>query len=325
MRHFPGMFQLTFSALIIGGTLSLAPEGVIGQETAPVQEQIEQDAQDTLELQKRVRELEQQLVDLRAMIGALESLARSGGGAPPRMDTGQFGESQNGSDPAVTDMQIQAMTRQMEQLMNRVDQLERSGNRPQRKSSLDSPLARDRAERSFLPDGQSGLNRQPLPRIALPQENEGNPLGVEPDNGFNTQILPHRQGNLPPTGRNNRIGGFDGDRSQQPSVEPRVASFQSGSAKDLYQNAYGHMLRRDYRSAEAAFKSFLTRHSDDQLAGNAQYWLGQTYFARRKYKRAASAFLIGYKKYAKGTKASDSLMKLAVSLSNACASVPADA
>jgi tol-pal system protein YbgF len=50
------------------------------------------------------------------------------------------------------------------------------------------------------------------------------------------------------------------------------------------------------------------------MAGNSQYWLGETFYVRGKYRKAADAFLKAYKTYPDSVKAPDSLMKLALSL-----------
>jgi tol-pal system protein YbgF len=72
-----------------------------------------------------------------------------------------------------------------------------------------------------------------------------------------------------------------------------------------------------YPAAEAAFKEFIVAHPKDQMAGNAQYWLGETYYARGKYMEAATAFADGYKRYPKSAKAPDALLKLGMSLARA--------
>jgi tol-pal system protein YbgF len=72
-----------------------------------------------------------------------------------------------------------------------------------------------------------------------------------------------------------------------------------------------------YPDAEAAFKAFVDAHPQDQMAGNAQYWLGETYYARGKYMEAATAFAEGYKRYPKNSKAPDALLKLGMSLARA--------
>lgn len=87
-----------------------------------------------------------------------------------------------------------------------------------------------------------------------------------------------------------------------------------GSVEDQYKAAFDHLVKHDLPTAEAAFKAFLSEHSDDPLAGNAQYWLGETYYARERYEDAAVAFLEGYQSYPDSPKAADNLLKLGMSL-----------
>ncbi|MEQ8585357.1 MAG: tol-pal system protein YbgF [Thalassobaculaceae bacterium] len=87
-----------------------------------------------------------------------------------------------------------------------------------------------------------------------------------------------------------------------------------GSVEDQYKAAFDHLVKHDLPTAEAAFKAFLAEHSDDPLAGNAQYWLGETYYARERYEDAAVAFLEGYQSYPDSPKAADNLLKLGMSL-----------
>jgi tol-pal system protein YbgF len=91
----------------------------------------------------------------------------------------------------------------------------------------------------------------------------------------------------------------------------------AGSASEQYNFAFGLLKQADYPAAEAALKSFVRQHPEDGLAGSAQYWLGETYYARGNYAEAAIAFAEGYKRYPKGTKAPDNLLKLGMSLARA--------
>jgi tol-pal system protein YbgF len=91
----------------------------------------------------------------------------------------------------------------------------------------------------------------------------------------------------------------------------------AGSASTQYNFAFGLLKQADYSAAEEALKSFIRQHPDDGLAGSAQYWLGETYYARGNYAEAASAFAEGYRRYPKGTKAPDDLLKLGMSLARA--------
>ena len=86
--------------------------------------------------------------------------------------------------------------------------------------------------------------------------------------------------------------------SARPTTEPQslTAALPDGDAQTLYQQGYGALLQKDYAGAEGAFSQLVDAYPNDPLAGNAQYWLGETYYVRGQYKNAADAFLKGYKK-----------------------------
>jgi tol-pal system protein YbgF len=96
--------------------------------------------------------------------------------------------------------------------------------------------------------------------------------------------------------------------------QPGAPAEADASPKQLYETAYGYLLQRDYGAAESAFDEFLRRHPNDPLAGNAQYWLGESLYVRGQYRAAAGAFLKGYQTYSKSAKAPENLLKLAMSL-----------
>jgi tol-pal system protein YbgF len=102
---------------------------------------------------------------------------------------------------------------------------------------------------------------------------------------------------------------------QSAAVEPGTLG-GGGSAQDQYNQAFGLLRQADYPAAEKALKSFLQRYPNDPLAGNAQYWLGETYYVRGDYNNAAATFAEGYRKYPQGGKGPDSLLKLAMALGN---------
>jgi tol-pal system protein YbgF len=91
----------------------------------------------------------------------------------------------------------------------------------------------------------------------------------------------------------------------------------AGSATAQYNFAFGLLKQAAYPRAEQALKEFIRKHPRDTLAGNAQYWLGETYYARGRYTEAAASFAEGYKNYPKGAKAPDELLKLAMALDRA--------
>jgi tol-pal system protein YbgF len=84
--------------------------------------------------------------------------------------------------------------------------------------------------------------------------------------------------------------------------------------QEQYDYATSLVQRGAYAEAEIALKSFVAEHPKDPLAGNAQYWLGETYYVRSDFKNAAVAFAEGYQKYPKSAKSADNLLKLGMSL-----------
>ncbi len=130
-------------------------------------------------------------------------------------------------------------------------------------------------------------------------------------------------------GGSSAAGSGDG-AGAQPSVAPSssaaaapAAGAAAGSAPSVlpngtpetqYEFAIDLMKRGQYDKARGAFQEFLQVHPKNALAGNAQYWLGETYYAQNDYKRAGDAFLTGYTAYAASSKAPDSLLKLGMSL-----------
>lgn len=89
----------------------------------------------------------------------------------------------------------------------------------------------------------------------------------------------------------------------------------AGTPKAQYDYALSLMLQKqDFAKAEAALRAFIEQNPDDGLAGNAHYWLGETYYVRKSYQDAAFAFAEGFQKFPKGNKAPDSLLKLGMAL-----------
>lgn len=252
-------------------------------------------------LRQRVDQLEEQLADMQVIIGTLESLAKSG---VVSATSAQRPSSQAGftaSDAARLDgieTQIRALTAQLEQLSEQVRQASAGQTR------------RSDTGGTVSPGGAAAYASGPA--AALPGYAGS---GGEVTFGSTTvtagsgddQIGSLLSGGPP-------AGGATTDVAAAPAQPALVQPGEGGNPKQLYETAYGYLLQQDYGAAESAFGDFLTRFPNDSLAGNAQYWLGESYFVRGQYKSAASAFLKGYQSYAKSAKAPDSLLKLAMSL-----------
>ena len=84
--------------------------------------------------------------------------------------------------------------------------------------------------------------------------------------------------------------------------------------KEQYEFAVSFIKIGDYETAEFALKEFIDKNTDHDLAGNAQYWYGETFRIRQLYSDAASAYLDGYQNYPKSKKAPINLLKLGITM-----------
>jgi tol-pal system protein YbgF len=146
----------------------------------------------------------------------------------------------------------------------------------------------------------------------------GNPAGTaaappgekpsSPANSSNPAVAPSRGGVLTaPSGEAAPTAA---------RTPPTGGPLPTGSPQEQYNYAFGLLRQADYPAAEEALRSFIQRYPTNPLAGNAQYWLGETFYVRKDYAHAASAFAEGYKKYPQSSKSADNLLKLGMSLGN---------
>lgn len=171
------------------------------------------------------------------------------------------------------------------------------------------------------PSGDSGAAspQQPPTSLASPA-----PI-LTPPPGANDPNRPPTQsgflGTIPvnPNGAPSGAGAAPGSQaSAPPSAAPAPAQgkpLPDGSPEDQYKYAFSLLTKSDYPGAERALQAFVAAHPSHQLAGNAQYWLGETYYVRNDFNNAARAFAIGFQKYPKSSKGPDNLLKLGLSLS----------
>ncbi len=86
------------------------------------------------------------------------------------------------------------------------------------------------------------------------------------------------------------------------TLSESLAALPDSNAQALYEQAYGDLLQRDYAAAETGFAKVVKDYPNDPLAGSAQYWVGETYYVRKQYKKAADSFLAAYRKYSAATR-----------------------
>ncbi|MFI4868867.1 MAG: tol-pal system protein YbgF [Steroidobacterales bacterium] len=88
------------------------------------------------------------------------------------------------------------------------------------------------------------------------------------------------------------------------------AGADGGGDQAAYAKAFDALKSTDYPGAIARFRDFLRAYPQSQLAGNAQYWLGEAYYVNHDYDNAASSFRAVGEQYPQSPKVPDALVKL---------------
>lgn len=229
-------------------------------------------------------------------------------GVPPASPDGTTGTT--GSVPAVAQMEvrltdfetelsnvtgkIEEMSFNLEQLQGRLDKLV---------ADIDFRLrALEQAQVAAVAPGTGSGSQAPVPPAS-------------PDPGSVTAVPP---GAMTKT--------EDGTIYNVP-VEAIGSTLPEGTTDEQYAFAYGLLQEAQMSSdepeaeavvarAERAFDEFIRAHPNDEKTPNAYYWLGETFYFRGDYAQAAIQFAAGYEKFPNNPKASDSLLKLGMSLAN---------
>ncbi len=110
-------------------------------------------------------------------------------------------------------------------------------------------------------------------------------------------------------------------RRSQATINERLSRLESGpppeekpeeaiiNPADLYMKGYHDTMDKNFTSAMETFREFLALFPDHELADNAQYWVGEIYYARGDWERAILEFDKVVKEYPAGEKVPDSLLK----------------
>ncbi len=286
VRRVSGLALVLLSALAAGtaqlgaqtapGQPRPVPAGNMAQGGGPAATAATQQA--TEALSRRIDHLEARLTDLQGAIGAFQSLA--GGQVMAGVPGGGGDDGAGGVSERVDvlETQIQALSGQIQQLTEAIASLQGRNGGPGRAT------------------GGAGA-------MAAPAASGGGGL-------WQPQVAPQAPGRWPQArearGPVEGAAGAGGRRVAALSSDP--------AAKAAFEAAHGFIIRQDYQGAEQAFRAFLRRFPRDPLAGSAQYWLGESYYLRGRYKQAAASFLAGVRNHKGGMRGPDTMMRLGMSL-----------
>jgi len=85
-------------------------------------------------------------------------------------------------------------------------------------------------------------------------------------------------------------------------------------AQELYNNALRDHNAGNTTLAMKEFLDYLRYYPDTELAGNAQYWIGEALYQQKKYNEAIDAFDTVLERYPKGNKAAAARLKKGLAL-----------
>jgi len=82
---------------------------------------------------------------------------------------------------------------------------------------------------------------------------------------------------------------------------------------DLYKVAYETFQRGDFEGARKKFGAFLKKYPNAELSGNAQFWIGETYYQKKDFEKAILEYEKAISKYPESSKIPAALFKQALS------------
>jgi len=80
-------------------------------------------------------------------------------------------------------------------------------------------------------------------------------------------------------------------------------------AEDLYGRAKEAFDKNKFEPARIGFHQFISKYPNSKNADNALFWIGETYFRERNYKKAILEYQKVIEKYPKGNKVAAALLK----------------
>lgn len=283
-----------FAMLLIAGTSLSAPS-------------FAQDADRVDQLEQQVRQLTGQVEELTYLVKQMQKADTEAPGlAKPRKLAAQ-------EEPMMLDQQPAPAAKRQKQMAETSIQLNDEGIEIIEDGAVVRPKAKRLVQQDNTQTSIYGDEAETVDGLAPGPAKLGvadNRAAKPDDGGFQGQIVvPDAQEGVIGEAA---VGEVQAGEEQTAAVEQ--VSLSEDTPESLYKRSDEALLRRQFGDAEQGFKMFLTTYPDHNLAGSAQYWLGETHYAQGDYRTAAQNFLRGYQKYAKSRRAPDSLLKLGMSL-----------
>ena len=287
------------------------------------------------DIEKRLRRIEDNLTDMRGMIGALQSFAPGDGTAPAqgtaptqgdaRAPDGASRETDTWGDPLLDgdgsptpseprqsadrspelqqlELQLQALSSQLSETIKRLDRLESAVDLAANASAPDaapvqpSSNADDREMRDREPGTEAEAETDSVAKAAPDTQTGFGTTTVETQSSFGPEE------------------NVTGDAAEQDSARADEVAGAPPEARILLRQAYDALEAEEYASARQGFEVFLDKYPDNPMTNKVRYALADTAFAQGDYVTAANNFVKFYNATPRGEKSEEALLNLAIVL-----------
>jgi tol-pal system protein YbgF len=270
---------------------------------------------ETRALYNRLEKLERDLIDVQ------RQTYQSGGSSAPASAGAGFGPEP--SSVADLSLRLQAAEESLRALNGRIEELtynlaQTQGRFRQFSEDVEFRFQELGSAGGRTLVGENNLNQPPLVRPDAETASAAMAATVGTLGSVPVGALPPAQNDnaygQAPAATDGGFGQVSAPAYSPAGYPPAGGASQEAGPEDAYEAAINQLKRGQFDIAEAELANFLQRYPTHNLAGNAQYWLGETFYVRGAYRQAAEAFLTGYTTYASSVKAPDSLLKLGMTL-----------
>ncbi|OEU64351.1 MAG: tol-pal system protein YbgF [Desulfuromonadales bacterium C00003094] len=108
--------------------------------------------------------------------------------------------------------------------------------------------------------------------------------------------------------------GTTGWQKTESTTPTNPSTVPQGSPTELYLQAFADYAAGRYQPAIQGFNAFIDNYPGNDYAGNAQYWLGECYYALEDYQQAVVEFEKAATQYPESGKAPEALLKMVPAL-----------
>jgi tol-pal system protein YbgF len=109
-----------------------------------------------------------------------------------------------------------------------------------------------------------------------------------------------------------RLKGVEGKIKQAELEKSSPAKEVPAAMGDLYKDAYESFQKGDVNGARKKFGAFLKQYPNAELSGNAQFWIGETYYQKKDFEKAILEYEKAISKYPESGKIPAALFKQAL-------------